>query len=209
MLNLPIAMFQLLLTIFLALFAQTADVSISSPQSGQILRGKVEIAGSLDIPSFSSAELAFGYGPEGGASNPADRSVWFTIQTFSQPIKNAALAVWDTTQITDGDYTLRLRVFLQDGTFQDVIISGLKIGNDIPLPTTTPTKTLVPTPTNPLPARNEQTPAPTITYPLPTPLSPNPASVTTTSIYSTFARGGFVVLILFIIFSLLLRLRKN
>ncbi len=206
MLNLPIAMFQILLTLFLAVFAQTAGPFIYSPQNGQILRGKVEITGNLDIPNFSSAELAFGYAP---ASKPADRSAWFTIQTFSQPIKDAALTVWDTTQITDGDYTLRLRVFLQDGTFQDVLISNLKIRNDVPLPTNTPTATVVPSPTNPLPARNEQTAVPTITYPSPTPLPFNPASVTTSSIYSTFARGGLVALVLFLIFSFLLRLRKN
>ena len=209
MLNLLIVMFQLLLTIFLALFAQTANLSISSPQSGQVLRGKVEITGNLGIPNFSSAELAFGYAPEGGASSPADLSAWFTIQTFSQPIKNAALAVWDTTQITDGDYTLRLRVFLQDGTSQDVFVSNLKILNDVPLPTNTPTATIVPTTTNPPPVRNEQTVVPTITYPSPTPLPSNPASVTTTSIYSTFARGGLLVLGLFFVFGVFLRFRNR
>ncbi len=204
MLNLPIAMFQMLLAIFLALFAQTAQPAITAPQNGQILRGTIQIAGNLDIPNFSSAELAFGF-----ASNSADRSAWFTIQTFSQPIKDSVLAAWDTTLITDGEYDLRLRVFLQDGTYQDVLISGLRIGNDIPLPTPTPTETPVPTPTNPIPARNEQTIVPTITYPSPTPLPFNPASVTTTTIYSTFARGGLIVLVLFIFFSLILRLRKN
>ena len=210
MLNLPIAMFQILLAIFLALFAQTAQPSITAPQNGQFLRGTVQISGNLDIPNFSSAELAFGFSSlQGSASSSSDNSAWFTIQTFSLPIKDAVLAAWDTTLITDGEYDLRLRVFLQDGTYQDVLISGLRIGNDIPLPTSTPTETPVPTPTNPIPARNEQTIVPTITYPSPTPMPFNPASVTTSAINSTFARGGLIVLVLFIIFSLILRLRKN
>ena len=141
-------MLQILLSLFLVLFAQTAEPSLSSPQSGQILRGKVEIAGNLDVPNFSSAELDFGYAiPEEGASDPAGN--WFPIQTFSQPIKDATLTVWDTTLLTDGDYTLRLRVFLQDGSFQDALVSNIKIGNDVLLPTETPTATLIPTSTYP------------------------------------------------------------
>ena len=73
------------------------------------------------------------------ASNPADS--WFTIQTFPQPVTNPTLAVWDTTTVTDGDYVLHLRVFLQDGSTQDVVVSDLKIRNDVPIATVTPTAT--------------------------------------------------------------------
>lgn len=205
MLNLPIVMIQIFLSLFLVLFTQTAELSITSPQEGQILRGKVEIAGNLDIPNFSSAELAFAY------VNSADN--WFTIQTFFQPIKDAVLATWDTSPITDADYTLRLRVFLQDGSFQDVFISNLKVRNDMPTPTTVPTITPTATSTLPAtitpPAPTDQPAPPATAFPSPLPLPANPASVTTFSIYSTFARGGLVVLVLFIVFSLLLRIRKN
>jgi len=202
MLNLPIAMFNYLLSIFLFLFAQTPGAAVTSPQTGQILRGKVDITGNLDIPNFSSAELDFAY-----ASDSAN--TWFTIQTFSQPIKDAVLAVWDTTVLTDGDYTLRLRVFLQDGSFQDVLVSNIKIANDVLLPTDTPTATLIPTATIPPPTATRMPDAVINAFPSPTPLTGNPASVTTTSIYSTFTQGGLIVLVLFVLFSLILRLRKN
>ena len=201
-------MIQILLALILVLFAQSAGTSISSPQTGQILRGKVAVTGNLDVPNFSSADLEFGYAiPEGGASNPAGN--WFPIQVFSQPIKDATLTVWDTTLLTDGDYTMRLRVFLQDGSFQDVLVSDLKIRNDIPLPTETPTPTLIPSPTSPPPTSTRLPDAVANLFPSPTPLTLNPASVTTTSIYSTFTQGGLIVLVLFVLFSLLLRLRKN
>ena len=202
MLNLPIVMFQILLSLFLVLFAQTAELSISSPQAGQILRGKVDIAGNLDLPNFSSADLDFAY-----ASNPADN--WFTIQTFPQPVKDSILTVWDTTTLTDGNYALRLRVFLQDGSFQDVLVKDLKIRNDVPLSTNVPTATSLPRPTDPPPVLTDRPAAVTIAFPPPTLLPVNPASVTTFSIYSTFARSVLVALVLFLIFSLLLRLRKN
>lgn len=205
MLNLPIAMFNQLL-ISLVLLVQSANVLIVSPQPGDVLRGQVEIVGEMNVPNFASAELAFSY-----ASNPADRFTWFTIQTFSQPVQEPILAVWDTTKLTDGDYTLHLRVLLQDGSSQDVVVSDLKIRNDTPLPTVSPTATdpvgfikINPTATIPPAA----TALPTL-FPSPTPLPVNPVSVTSSSIYSNFARGGLLVLGLFFIFGILLRFRSK
>jgi len=210
MLNLPIAMFNHLLFSLVFFLAQTADISITSPKPGDILRGQVEILGNMDIPNFASAELAFSY-----ASNPADS--WFTIQTFPQSVTDPTLAVWDTTTITDGDYVLRLRVFLQDGTTQEAVVSDLKIRNDVPPSTVTPAATATPDSItiNPIPisspvAAADVQPATALpTFPSPKPLPVNPASVTSTSIYSNFARGGLITLVLFAFFSLILRLRKN
>src|SRR5688572_32339755 len=117
MLNLSIAMLRLILLFTLLL--QDPAVSIASPQPGATLRGQVEILGTMDVPNFALAELAFGF------VDPAD--TWFTIQTFPQPRTDPPLAVWDTTSVTDGDYNLRQRVTLQDGSFQDAVVTGLKI----------------------------------------------------------------------------------
>jgi hypothetical protein len=206
MLNLQIAMIQLLLSLSLILFAQTAELSVTSPQTGQTLRGSVEITGNLNVPNFSSAELTFSY----AASNPVDSS-WFSIQTFSQPVQGPVLAVWDTSALTDGDYTLRLRVFFQDGTSQDILINDLKIRNDQPLPTITPTvtATATPPPFVPKPTSTRPPDAVSISFPSSTPMPVNPASVTLPAIYSTFGRGALAVLALFIFFSLILRLRKK
>jgi hypothetical protein len=174
----------------------------------------VNIVGNMNVPNFASAELAFSYAiPVGGTSIPADRFAWFTIQTFSQPAQDPTLAVWDTTMLTDGDYVLHLRVFLQDGSSQDVVVSDLKIRNDTPLLTASPTATEAFgfTTINPLsvssPTIQPATALPT--FPSPTPLPINPASVTTSSIYSIFARGALITLVLFAFFSLILRLRRN
>ena len=210
MLNLSIAMFNHFLISLVFFLAQTTNISIASPQAGDTLRGQVDIVGRMDVPNFSSAELAFSY-----ASHPADS--WFTIQTFSQPVQNPPLATWDTTTLTDGDYVLHLRVFLQDGSTQDVVVSDLKIRNDVPPATVTPTATATPDSItlNPLPISSTEgtatvqpaTPLPT--FPSPTSLPVNPASLTSTSIYSNFARGGLITLVIFAFFSLILRLRKN
>jgi hypothetical protein len=204
MLNLPIAMLKFPLIFSVTLLMQTVTISITSPQAGDTLRGQVEITGNMDVPSFASAELAFSY-----ASNPADS--WFTIQTFPQPVQNPPLAVWDTTTLTDGDYILHLRVFLQDGSPQDIAVSDLKVRNDAPPATevSTPTESAGFITINPLPTSTVQPATATQSFPSLTPLPANPASVTSSSIYSNFASGALITLVLFIIFSLLLRLRKT
>jgi hypothetical protein len=200
MLNLTVAMLKAFF-IFLITF-QTTAVSITSPQTGDTLRGQIEIQGVMDVPNFTSAEIGFSF-----ASDLTD--TWFAIQTFSQPIQNSTIAIWDTTSLTDGDYNLRLRVNFQDGTFQDVIVTDLKVRNqELPTPTSTHT---------PLPQFNDETPTPRIIEPtsvvlsLPstTPLPMNPASITTNTIYKVFAQSALIVLILFVVISLLLRFRKD
>jgi hypothetical protein len=210
MLNLPIVMFHYLLSVSLIFFAQTAELSISSPQTGQVLRGQVEITGNLDVSNFSSAELAFTYTlPEGGGSNPADN--WFTIQTFSRPVKGSAIATWNTSAVTDGDYTLRLRVLFQDGTSQDVSVSNLKVRNDVSLPTDTPTVTVTITPSeiSPTPTSTRLPDETILSFPSPIPLLTNPASLTVPSLYSTFGCGALIAFVLIIVFFLLLRVHRN
>jgi len=209
MLDLTVAMLRLF-SAFLLLLIQDSVPAITSPQAGATLRGQVQIMGSMAPSDFSSAELSFSYDlKNGSASDSADN--WFTIQTFSQPITDSVLAVWDTTTLTDDDYALRLRLFLQDGSFQDALVTGLKIRNDLPEPTATPTGTESSFPqfdSTSQPVIVKLSPTPEIVYPLPTPLPLNPAAVETNSIYRTFSRGALIVLGLFIFISLILRLRK-
>lgn len=200
MLNLALAFFILF---------QEAAIAVTNPQAGDTLRGKVEITGRMDVPDFASAELAFSY----AASDSAD--AWFTIQTFTQPPADSALAVWDTSLVTDGEYNLRLRVFLLNGAFQDVLVTDLKIRNDTPDPTATFTESPTSTPT-PLffsqftpPPADAPTSTPLPAFPTSTPLPPNPASLTTASILSVFGRGALAILGVFILVSLFLRLRRN
>ncbi|MBL8063112.1 MAG: hypothetical protein JNK32_08850 [Anaerolineales bacterium] len=201
--------------LILALLFQDSTIALTSPTSGEILRGMVEIQGRMDAPNFTSAELAFTYST--AASDPA--AAWFTLQTFSQPTAGPVLTAWDTTTVTDGDYDLRLRVNFQDGTIQDILITDLKIRNDEPLPTPTPTATLTATPTLPSfsqfnatlapPSFSQETPTPITTFPTATPLPTNPATLTVSSIFTIFWQSAALILSMFAFFSLILRLRKN
>ncbi len=207
MLNLFVRLMRLYLwlPVFLLMIAAqtTLPIAITSPAADELLRGRVTVTGTLDVASFANAQLDFAY-----ASNPTD--TWFTIQTFSQPVIDSSLAVWDTTSITDGDYVLRLRVNFEDGTFQEVTVP-VKVGNEaVPTPALAPTSTpeevgvLVPTP-----FLLAASPTPTeVPRPTPTALPPNPASLGRDQIYRSLGRGAIVILGLFALAGLILRVRR-
>lgn len=194
----------LLLTASLLMAAQDSPpVAITSPAPDELLRGQVTITGRLDIPVFSSAQLDFAY-----ASDPT--GTWFNMQTFSQPMPDSTLTVWDTTSITDGDYVLRLRAVLEDGTLQEVTLP-VRIGNDV-----LPTETAVPTPTPdsetvliPTPFLLAASPTPTrLPHPTPTALPTNPVSLGRNQVYTSLGRGALVILGLFALAGLILRVRR-
>ena len=206
MLNLNVRLMKLgfFFPVFLLLIAAQTQppIAITAPTADQVLRGEITVTGTTDIPGFSSARLDFAY-----ASNPAD--TWFTIQTFSQPIKDSTLTAWDTTSITDGDYVLRLRVNLEDGTSQEVTVP-IQIGNDVlPTPTAAPTATPeAETALFPTPFLLAASPTPTeIPRPTPTALPANPVSLGQNQIYTSLGRGALVILGLFALAGLILRIR--
>jgi hypothetical protein len=137
---------------FLALtpdaLAQTNTVFIRRPQPGSVLQGVVTIEGSAYHPDFEYYQLSFTY---------ADLSsqTWFLVSEASTtPVTNDALGIWDTNNITDGNYHLRLEVGLTDGTVLSAVVEDLRIRNTTPVETNTPApivETLTPSPIPPTP----------------------------------------------------------
>jgi hypothetical protein len=187
--------------------------AISAPANGQTLTGTVEITGALDSADFRSAELSFGY-----ASDPTD--TWFTIQSFTEPIGPGVLATWDTSLVTDGDYRLRLRQVRLDGSFADFQVEDLHLRNNTPTETPTPSQAqpsptatqteMVPDASEP-PVETTAVPAASGApdRPTPLPLPSNPAAIGSGAVYSIFARGALLALILFIVLGVFLQLRRR
>ena len=196
----------LLPSVLLLITAQgTPPLAITAPLAGDVLRGEFTITGTTDIENFLSAQLDFAY-----ASNPSGN--WFTHQTVSQPVLDSALAIWKTTAISDGDYILRLRVNLNDGSFQEVTVP-VKIQNDIPFLTPTPEFTSTPDSVTiqiPTPFLLAASPTPTeVPRPTPTALPTNPVSLTQRTIYASLGRGALVIIGLFVFSGIILRLRRS
>jgi hypothetical protein len=194
----------LLLALFLIAAQGPSPVAITSPLSGSTISGQVNITGTTDIPGFTASQLDFSY-----ASNPTD--TWFALQASSQSVVDSSLATWDTTTISDGDYVLRLRVILGDGSFQEAT-AQIKVQNETPIQTPTPAVTATPNKLDegiPTPFLVASSPTPTLTpRPTPTPLPTNAVSLDQTSISTSFGRGALVILGLFIFAGLILRFRR-
>ena len=192
--------------LFLLAAQDSPLVAITSPAAGEILHGEITIIGSTDIPNFFSAQLDFKYASDDGEG-------WFPLATLSQSALDSPLYLWNTASITDGDYILRLRVTLADGTFQEATVP-ITIQNDSPITTPTPAVTFTPESSIgfqvPTPFLLAASPTPTdIPRPTPTPLPPNPASLTQSTILTSLGRGAIVILALFIFSLILLRLRQT
>lgn len=187
-------------------------IRITAPASGDILQGLVNITGTSAADGFFASELAFAY-----ASDPA--SNWFIIYNTDQPVTDGLLAAWDTNLVTDGEYDLRLRVTLQDGSILESLVTGLSIRNQTPTETALPVLTFTPAPTStpefdlppaPSPLPPTPMPAPTATrLPTPTPLPSNPVAVTPAEIYSFLGRGILLALLAFVVVGIFLRLRRS
>lgn len=175
-----------------------SPVTIEAPRAGDVLQGQVAISGTTDMPGFRSAEVAFAY-----QTDPTH--TWFLIQQSSTPVKEGALVTWDTTTITDGEYQLRVRVFLQNGQVQEALVSGLRVRNYTLIETSTPdsgsSARRTPTPTNtPLPDFVAQ---PVTITPLPT----NPAQVTGPALQASAWQGAAAVVGVFLAAGIYLGLR--
>ncbi len=170
---------------------------LSAPLAGSTLSGIVTISGSAP----AAWELAFAY-----RDDPT--GTWFPLAASSEPLTGGLLPAWDTTLITDGLYTLRLRVSAAD-SFQDDLVD-IRIRNYSATETPTPAGTPTPTATasiTPLPS-----PTATVTYtpaPLPTPLPANPAALQTSEIGLHVGKGALAVAAVFAFLGLLLTVSKK
>jgi hypothetical protein len=169
---------------------------ITTPESGQVLQGAVSITGSSLVSGFQSAEISFSYD-----TDPSD--TWFVFSESQEPVERGELAVLDTTTLTDGNYRLRLRVYLEGDEEVETVIRGLRIRNYSAIETATPEAVVIV-------VEETLTPLPPTRTPFPTPaeLPPNPAVVTDRNLQASIAQGILITLAVFGLVGLYLALKK-
>jgi hypothetical protein len=203
---------KLLLSVVLALSwssasAQLAGVAaIDQPVGGEVLRGTIQINGTAAVSDFAVADLSFAY--DGDRTN-----TWFTLAEIDRPIVGSLLATWDTTDISDGEYVLRLRVQGQGGTsLEDTVDVQVRNYTDPLLPTPTLTATpssVAPVPTAMiLPIMATPTPTPFL-HVTPTPLQANPAAISQSAVYGNFAWGALAATAIGVILALVIFRQKE
>jgi N-acetylneuraminic acid mutarotase len=94
-------------------------LELNTPALGVAVSGTVHILGSADRTDFDSYRL------EIKASSAPD-SAYATIHESDTPILFDTLAIWDSTSVPDGQYTLRLtmKASVASGSLQDSITKG-------------------------------------------------------------------------------------
>ena len=96
------------------------DLLIESPAAGESVSGSVEILGSAAAPGMMRYRVEFAYDP-----NPSD--TWFLISEGTEPVHDGLLAVWDTSEITEGEYALRVAAFFPDGSMREAVNGGIRV----------------------------------------------------------------------------------
>jgi 1A family penicillin-binding protein len=137
---------------------------ITSPVDGQTVSGVISVEGVALAANFSHYEVEYGvsWGPQawGPVAGP-----------FTQPMEGGPLAQWDTRQVPNGPYSLRVVVSDQAGSDYEGRVTILI---DNPLPTPTDTRT-------PRPPTATRTPRPATETPLPATETPTPPATSTST----------------------------
>lgn len=114
---------------------QIQNILIQNPREGQPLQGIEMIEGRVRGDGYRAGTLHFAYS---GVENPT----WFFLADL-QPADDGGsnhpfLVEWDTSQITDGEYDLRLIAVFEDQVFISERVRNLRIRNYTVIETSTP-----------------------------------------------------------------------
>jgi hypothetical protein len=94
------------------------QINITEPKAGQEIRGEVTLVGTADIPNFGFYKYEY-------AAQWSDN--WSTILAGRDPVINGKLGDWDLTELTPGDYFLRLVVFDNINTEMPICIIPVRV----------------------------------------------------------------------------------
>lgn len=165
------------------------DLVVISPADEDVIFGISPIIVQVNHPGLVRYEISFTYADD-------DRGTWFPVTSGENLEEGQIQYEWDTNQITDGNYDLRILTSFEDGSQSILAIRTVRIRNytQVETPTAaletlemiaalsmTPTETATPT----------YTPTPWRT---PTPLPQNPVEITNTEFRNNLALGAVITL---------------
>jgi hypothetical protein len=168
------------------------SIIIVSPREGQALQGIEIIEGKIRGDGLKGGKISFRYTGEGAET-------WFFIadvEPTGEESSQASFKVeWDTNDVTDGNYHLRILGEYQGGARIFEVVKDIRIRNQSPVETSTPA---------PEETRDPAAAAPTPTLastqpPSSTPLPDNPVEIKTTDLARVLTGSGIAILALFLL----------
>jgi hypothetical protein len=127
-----------ILLIFESIFLQVYPgiPQIHNPRSGAVLQGVIAIWGSTDLAGYDHHQISFNY-------SDSHEDTWFLIAKSDSKVSDGELATWDTTTVADGNYKIRLEVFLINGNSNEIVVDNLRVRNYTPIETETNTPLII------------------------------------------------------------------
>lgn len=181
------------------------SIFIQSPREGQALQGIETIEGKIRGEGFTSGKLSFSYAADGPET-------WFFIADImpetEEGSQTSVKVEWDTTQITDGNYNLRLVAEYEGKATIFELIPNLRVRNHSPIETSTPAPTGIQEDVD----NTDRTVTPTgksSAQETPTPLPDNPAVLESNDLYRVLSVTGILVLGAFLIGAIYLVVKKD
>jgi hypothetical protein len=111
------------------------SIFIQSPRGGQALQGIEIIEGKIRGEGFNGGKISFSY-------TDTQDPTWFFIADIEPETTDSSqssfIINWDTSQITDGNYNLRVVAEYQNTVTIFELIPNLRIRNQSPVETSTP-----------------------------------------------------------------------
>lgn len=95
-------------------------IMITSPKSGEVIKGTVTLTGTASVPNFGFFKYEFA---------PLGTVNWVTISAGDKIVKNDKLGEWDTTPIANGDYFLQLVIIDNVGVTLDPCVIAVRVLN--------------------------------------------------------------------------------
>lgn len=179
------------------------DIFIS-PQPGQVLQGTILIEGEVQFNGISNISLSFAYKDD-------PRDTWFLISKVNSPESFRISEEWDTTQLTDGEYTLRIIVETDQNDFID-FVPDIRIRNYTAVETDTPSPGSIQATGAGLEATPIISSTEELNPPSNTPFPTNPAQISSTDIGLSMGKGvlaAFSILGAFAFYQYLRKRRKK
>jgi hypothetical protein len=118
--------------------AWQVETRLVSPTPGQAIQGTVTVRVEGLSEANANVEVLFRY-----QDDPTP--TWFLIFQ-GQAAAEGVVAEWDTTTISDGDYTMQVLIRYADGREETLQAAGLRVRNYNAIETDTPPAPLIPPP---------------------------------------------------------------
>lgn len=111
--------------------ARDGDIAILSPRAGEGVQGRVVISGYIKASNYQRYDVDF-------ADETNAAPGWYPVGSAEKIADDGTLAIWDTSSISDSNYSLRLTVYLNDGTTSTTTVTGVRVRNYSPMEPITP-----------------------------------------------------------------------